>query len=406
MRILLINNYHYIRGGSDKYFLELARLLHKHGHEVYTLSTFHNDNIYTNLYAHQPLRLINTTKPEYITDYVRFLYSFEARKAVKQIIKYRRPDIVHLHIYYGQITASILRPLVHFNIPIVQTLHEYKLVCPTHALRSNGKFCDACQGRLYWQAIINRCNRNSIIRSMLSALESYVSDALGARKKINHFIAVSKYQRDQLIRLGLDSSKISVIYNYTDFASQPPDALGHYLLYVGRLSEEKGLDLLLRAYAKIAPPRIPLKIVGHGDNINYWKRRARDLGVSYSIHWLGHLTGSDLQNIYRHCLVLVNPSLLNETFGLTNLEALSQGRPVIASNVGAFREIIEHNVNGWIVPVGSVDALASTLQYVITNPQIAFKMGINGWRHAHKKYNSDKHYSEIMSIYERLINNQ
>ena len=160
-----------------------------------------------------------------------------------------RPDIAHLHIYYGQLTASILKPIRSAGIPVVQTLHEYKLVCPTHGLYAQGAFCDACNGRHYWHASLKRCNRGSLARSGLSMLEAYASEALGSKELVDRFIAVSDYQKRQLVRLGIPEKKLFVLYHFADVATEDSAGTGTYFLYVGRVVKDKGIGTLLQAYS-------------------------------------------------------------------------------------------------------------------------------------------------------------
>jgi glycosyltransferase involved in cell wall biosynthesis len=208
--VLTINNYHYPRGGSDRYFLQLAAMLEKEGHRVATFAAHHSQTAHGELLAVSPPRGVDTDRAGNISNLLRYVFSSDARQRMTEAITAFRPDIAHLHIYYGQLTASILKPIRSAGIPVVQTLHEYKLVCPTHGLYALGAFCDACKGRHYWHAPLKRCNRGSLARSGLSMLEAYVSEALGSKELVDRFIAVSDYQKRQLVRLGIPEKKLCV----------------------------------------------------------------------------------------------------------------------------------------------------------------------------------------------------
>lgn len=403
MKILQINNFHYPRGGSDRYFLDITHLLHDAGHEVKTFSTAHPKNVDTDFLILPAIRGIDTARAGGIKNILHFLFSNNARCKMQEAIDKFKPDIAHLHIYYGQLTASILLPLRKAGIPIVQTLHEYKLVCPTQGLYANGQFCDACKGKHFWNAALKRCNRGSIARSCLSMLESYLSNALGASNNIQQFIAVSSFQKKQLIRLGVPENKVTVLYHFSNPVTNPPSYPGKYFLFVGRILEEKGIDVLLNAFALLDCTAPPLKIVGSSDNLQQWQNKSVDLGLKNRIEWVGFKTGKELTQLYQNCLALINPSLLNETFGLTCLEAMSQGRPVIASQVGAFPEVITHNHDGILVKTGSSIALAKAMRQLIEEPQHTMIMGQNSLEKVTNLFSRSSHYQKLCEIYKKII---
>lgn len=192
--VLNVGQNYRVVGGADKYLLSLENLLIDNGHKVIPYAVSHPDNLNTEWGAYFP-KPVNFYSPN-LCDIARYLYSFPAKKGVERIIESDRPDIAHLHIYYGQLTASILSPLRKAKIPIVQTLHEYKLVCPTYSLLADDVNCELCNGKHFWHAIATKCNRGSLRRSFLSAMESYISLWLGSQN-LNHYIAVSDFLREK-----------------------------------------------------------------------------------------------------------------------------------------------------------------------------------------------------------------
>lgn len=403
IKVLQVNNFHYPKGGSDRYFLEITHLLREAGHEVRTFSSGHPGNIDEELLVVPPVRGTDTERAGGIGNVLQFLFSREARQRMREALEKFKPDLVHLHIYYGQLTASILQPLREAGIPIIQTLHEYKLVCATHGLYANGQFCDACQGQHFWQAVVKKCNRRSIARSGISMTESYLSNALGARDSVQRFIAVSAFQKNQLVRLGVPENKVTVLYHFTDNAPFPPARPGEYFLFVGRILTEKGIGVLLDAYARLGKSAPILKIVGTGIDRYHWQTQAVESGLADRIEWLGFKTGEELARLYRGCLALINPSLLNETFGLTCLEALAQGRPVIASRVGAFPEVITHGVDGLLVEPGSPDALAEAMDQMLGSPERALAMGHCGFAKVNRQFSKKHHYENLYEVYKEMI---
>jgi len=403
MKVLQVNNYHYPRGGSDSYFLDVTRLLQESGHEVKTFSTDRPENIEPSWYAVDPVKGVDTGKAGDLRNLLDFLYSSSVRRSMSRALGTYSPDIAHLHIYYGQLTASILKPLHDSGVPIVQSLHEYKLVCPTHGLYANGHFCDACMGRYYWNSILQRCNRGSLPRSALSMVEAYVSEFLGARSLVNRFIAVSDFQKQQLVRLGISEDKLTVLYHFAHQVSKPHKKAGEYFLFVGRVIKEKGIGVLLDAYAALGERAPMLKIAGAGNDLEILQSHAESLGIAPRVEWLGHKSGDDLNEVYENCLALINPSLLNETFGLTCLEALSHGRPVIASRIGAIPEVVTDGQSGLLVQPGSKESLANAMELLMHNLDRANEMGKAGIRDVEERFSKQVHYEKLKVIYNEVL---
>lgn len=401
MRLLQINNYHYPRGGSDRYFLNVARGLTDRGHEVRTLAPVDPRDIDTDMrarFALEPMALSPRPRP---VDIPRFFYNGAARRVVRQVIGEFRPEIVHLHIYYGQLTSSVLGPIRAAGIPIVQTLHEYKIVCPAQTMLREQKVCTACRDGRYWHAAFYRCNRGSLPRSAISAAELVVSEWFGARRHIDRFLAVSDFQRTQLLSMGLEAEKIIRLYNFTQVAETASTSPGDYFLYSGRVTYGKGLETLIRAYKlyrdQCEAIPLPLHIVGTGDAVFELQDLAEHIGVADGVRWLGYKTGEALDHVYRNCRALINPSDFNETFGLNNLEAMAHGRPVICSDRGAFPEIVRDETDGFVVNAGDVIGFADKMR--VLSPERALEMGWQGYQRAKHIFSEDTHLSELERIY-------
>lgn len=401
MRVLHVNNYHFVRGGSDRYFLDVARGLVDRGHEVLTLAPVDPRDTDNDLRADSSIVPISTSTIPALADIPRFFFNFEARAALQRAIADFKPELVHLHIYYGQMTPAILLPIREARIPIIQTLHEYKVVCPAQTMLRNQRACTACLGGRYWNAVRYKCNRHSLLRSALSAAEAAVSDRLGARRYVDRFLTVSDFQRRQLILMGLDAAKITRLYNFTKDTSAPSASAGEYFLFAGRIVAGKGLETLLKAYrlyrVRCSIGAIPLYVAGEGDAEPEMRQLAAKLGLTDEVVWLGHQRGDALEHTYRNCRALINPSELNETFGLNNLEAMAYGRPVICSDRGAFPEIVRNGVDGFIVGVADIDGFADRMCAI--TPESALDMGRQGYARAMSVFSKDTHLSELENIY-------
>jgi glycosyltransferase involved in cell wall biosynthesis len=399
--LVIINagqNY-YIRGGSEQYQFALSQLLHHHGHQVIPFATEHPKNQVTPWSKYFPKR-VNFEQPT-PKDLLKFVYSKSAALAIQNLLKEHKVDLAHLHIYYGQLTTSILTPLKKADIPIVQTLHEYKIVCPVYTLLSDGKICQACNGHAFWQATLKRCNRGSLSRSILSTLESYVSTMLGSVNKIDHFIAVSHFQRKKLIELGLPDDKVTTVHNFIDASDyQPSTVLGEYFLYFGRLEQSKGIFTLIEAASSIKDT--PLLIVGDGTVRSEVEKLIREKELNH-ISLLGFKHNQELDKLIRRSICTITPSQWYETFGLTLIESFAHGRPVIASRIGGMSEIITDGIDGYLVSPGDAEQLRERMVWMAEHSTQAIEMGLAGRHKVETYFNSKIHYQNLMNVYQKVL---
>ena len=391
-------NYHIV-GGSDRGQLALEKILEQHGHQIIPFATTHNLNYQTKWSKYFPPR-VNFEKPG-IKDIINFIYSLPATKAIQELLKSTTIDIAHLHIYYGQLTSSILAPLKKAGIPIVQTLHEYKIICPVYTLISNDNICEECQGHNFWKATFKRCNRGSLMRSILSTVESYVSKAFGAVDSIDHFITLSHFQRQKVIDLGLPPDKVTAIHNFIDTSNiEPHTQIGEYFLYFGRLEKIKGLLTLVEASSSIKD--VPLLIVGKGNLDQELKTLIEQRGLNH-IKLLPFCDQDSLKELIRNCICSILPSQWYETLGMTLLESFSHGRPVIASNMGGITEVVTHGRDGYLVSPSDVEELRESMIKMAQNRQKAVEMGLEGRKKVESHFHPQKYYAEIIKVYQKVL---
>jgi len=399
LNILAINNYAYLRGGSERYFLELNKLLRESGHRVLAMSTRKGNETETNKILYIDGVNLDHPRPWNIG---KFLYSREAEIAVGRAIERFKPDVAHLHIYYGQFTASILRPLKKARIPIVQTLHEYKLVCPVYTLYRNGAPCEDCQGRRFWKAAHRRCNRGSIARSLVSVIESYMSRILGNVEKVDHFIGVSEFLRHKMIQHGLLADKITTVHNFTDCERKPPAReVGRHFLYFGRIERLKGVFTLIDAAEHVK--EFPLLIVGTGNDQYELADEIERRNLSH-IHLLGFKTGESLEELIRTSICVIAPSEWYEPFGLTVIESFALGRPVIASRIGGLTELIDEGVNGFLFTPGNMRELVERMRWFANNRGLAIEMGSAGHSNVQDRFSGANHVEQVVNVYRKVIN--
>lgn len=398
-RILQVSQQFRLTGGSDRVFLETCDLLQRKGHEVIPFASKSGDDLLSPWQSYFPDGA-NFDKPG-LGDLFRFVYSPEASRNMQKLLTHHPVDIAHLHIYYGKLTASILQPMRNAGIPIVQTLHEYKLICPVYTLVSNGKICEACSGGHFWQALPRRCNRNSLSRTLLSVTESYISKGLGSLKAVDHFITVSHFQRQKMIDHGVPPEKLSTLYNFVDLAKfSPMSHSGSYVVYFGRIESIKGVFTLLEAITLLE--HIPLLIVGKGGDENALKQEIEKRNLKH-VQFLGFLEGKKLSDVIGGATCVVVPSEWYETFGLTVVESFARARPVIASRIGGITELISEGEDGLLFEPGNALELREKIEWLFHRPQEAQAMGWRGRYKVEGNFTSDIYYDGLMSIYNKLL---
>ena len=399
LTILNISQNYHIRGGSDKIFFALGELLSRKGHRVIPFAGQSPDNEASEWSRYFP-PAADFERPGPL-DIMRFIYSLPARRAIENVIEKYRPDLAHLHIYYGKITGSILPVLKAAGIPIVQTLHEYKLICPVYTLVSNGRICEACEGKHFWRAFPRRCNRGSLSRTALSVVESYFSHWNGSVRLVDKFIAVSDALRQKMIQYRIPSTKIVTLHNWIDAANVPvADKPGQYFLYFGRLEHIKGIYTLLKASSQVSD--IPLLLVGEGNACADILKFIEEKGW-FHIKWLGFKREMALQDLIHNSICTIMPSEWYEPFGMTVLETYAHGRPAIGADIGGIPEIIAHGETGFLFSPGNDCMLADHLRWMAENPDDALKMGQAGRRKIEAHFSPDLYYERLMRIYDSVL---
>lgn len=395
MKILQVNNFGYLRGGSDRYFLDVSNLLLSKGHEVRFFVPRDSRNVIEPAIDFRGLDMVNPG----IGDLLSFAYSLNAKNALLKLLDEFKPDIVHLHIIYGQISSSILALLKDRGIPVVQTLHEYKALCSISSMYRDGRHCDKCSGGNFSHAARNNC-RNGYLRSSLLAMESYVAKHFFTDFGPVKYFAVSEFVRRKYLRYGFQAKQISTVENFVRdecFVTHNVDE-GYYL-YMGRIEEIKGLRTLIHAFAKL--PNVKLHIAGEGSFLPEMQMLKSSLEAK-NILFVGFLQPNELNIEIARCRAVVVPSEWDETFGLVIVEALAASKPVIASRRGGMEEILESTEGGILFDSGSVEALIKAVTLFENSDNFRRRCGQVGNQNAKKLYSSSSHYEKLITEY-RLV---
>ncbi len=420
MKILLINNFYYNRGGDCTYLFSLKKLFEERGHEVSIFSMHHPKN-FDSGYSRYFVSYIDynqEVKAKSLTSGLkvarRTIYSTEARIKLEDLIRDDKPDIAHVQNIHHHITPSIFGILKKHHIPIIWTLHDYTIICPNTSFLAHGKVCEKCKKRKYFWAPIVRCKKKSFAASAMAAIETTMHRFAGINKSVDFFIAPSNFLREKLIEYGIEEEKIKHIDNFTCFVDAQKEKLepGDYFIYLGRLSEEKGIKTLIDASIKVLLNRggdfghagnYKLKIIGEGPLKNEMISYVKSQGAESEIEFLGQRTYEEAMGILKGSKFLVIPSEWYENSPYSVLESFTLGKPVIASRIGGIPELVRNWETGLLFEPGNAELLALKINFLLNHPDKAAEIGKAAREFIFAKINPEKHYLNLMEIYRQAI---
>lgn len=391
MKILIIHNNYQQTGGERVAVEAQIALLRQHNHE---LSFYLKDNNEINAYSTlQKLAMAPRT-----------IFSFKTYKDIQAKVAETRPDVAHIHNVFPLISPAVYRALKDSGIPIVQTLHNFRFLCPNGLFYTQGKVCELCKYGNTTHSVLLKCYRNSYAMSALYASSIGLHRRLGTFQLIDRFIALTGFTANKMIESGLTTrDKISVLGNFLSDAIHEAGPLQNkspYIVYMGRLSPEKGVDILIRAMS--GTTGLELKIAGDGPQANQLKDLARKLGPS-NVTFLGEVSGPPKWSLIQGAIASIVPSLVYENFPLTILESMAVGTPVVASGIGGLPYIIKDAYTGLLFQPGNPDDLREKLHWITAHPNEILILGRNGKRHFEENYNTEVHYNGLMNIYNEVI---
>ena len=334
---------------------------------------------------------------------INILYSFEAKSKIMQLIKKDKPDIVHLNNFAHQISPSILDVFSKYKIPCVMTMRDYKLVCPVYSLYVNGRTCEKCKQKKFINCFLNKCSKNSYLKSLINSAEMYLHHSiLHIYKKIDIFISPSKFLKNKLSEMGF---KYDVVYvpNFINPEEYDPNYgfSEKAICYIGRLSSEKGLLTLIKSMVGL---NFELKIIGDGPIKNMLEDRVKDLKLQ-NIRFLGFKSGNELKEEIAMSIAVVIPSEWYENNPRSVLEAFALGKPVIGARIGGIPELVMDNFNGLTFEPGNHVDLREKILYLTGNSSKISEMGKNGRRFVEENFNSSLHYDKLIEIYNSVLKN-
>jgi glycosyltransferase involved in cell wall biosynthesis len=389
VKILLVHNKYQQPGGEDVVFEQERKLLESAGHSV---STYCRTNDEINQYSGlKRLTLIKNT-----------ISSDDSRRQVFEVLQREEPEVVHIHNTFMMISPSIYSACREAGVPVVQTLHNYRLLCPAANFFRDGHVCEECEEHGVWRGVRYGCYRGSRVATATVALMLTVHRQEHTyTKSIDRFIALSNFARSKFIAGGLPGERIEVKPNFVEPDPGERTQSGGYAVFVGRLSEEKGLDTLVAAWAQLGN-RVPLVMVGDGPVGPSLKKLAQEKGIT-SIDFRGRLPRSEAQEVVKGSSFMVLPSECYENFPMGMVEAFACGVPVIASRLGALQELVDDGRTGLHFTPGSPQELAEKVKWAWSHPERLREMGKEARREFENRYTAEENYSMLMNIYKSVI---
>jgi glycosyltransferase involved in cell wall biosynthesis len=385
MKILLVHNFYQLPGGEDQVFAQESELLRGRGHQVLVYQAS-NDQ----LKGQNPLVTVANT-----------IWNQRTHRELRELMHREKPDIVHVHNTFQVISPAIYYAASEEGIPVVQTLHNYRLLCPASTFFRDGNVCEDCLGKAVpWPGVLHSCYRGSKPASaavtVMLATHNYKRTW---NQTVSAYIALTGFARNKFIEGGFPAEKIFVKPNYLQTDPGPGDGKGNYALFVGRLTPEKGISTLLEAWRQIGNG-LPLQIAGDGPLAADVEKAGREMEA---VTWLKWLPRAEILQRMKDASVLILPSTWYEGFPMIIAEAFAVGLPVIASNLGSMSTIVDHQRTGLHFEPGRTAALVEAVQWWSAHPAEAAFMRTEARLEYEAKYTAEENYTQMMNIYDSVL---
>ncbi|WP_304301051.1 glycosyltransferase [Phocaeicola plebeius] len=407
MKILLIDVYHYNKGGAETVCFNTGKMLEDNGHEVIYFTLKWNKNLPSKFEKYFP-ESKETRKGLFrqVINLRNYFYYPDAAKKLEQLILNEKPDIAHIHLMWGQISPSIFPILKKYHIPIIFTVHDYRMVCPAYSFKDGkGRICEACTGKHFYRCFTHKCTKGSYFLSIFMAAEMYFRNKyFNPNNYIDGLLYVSDFARkkhEQYMPTFKNKPNI-VLHNFsTSIADSGRYVSDKYFLFLGRLSEEKGIITLMNAMKE--NPKSRLKIVGSGpleDKLKEYKKQNK----LNNIEFLGYKSGEELTNLKKQAYFVIVPSEWYENNPMAIIESYAEGVPAIGSRIGGIPEIIEEGKTGYTFTPHNYKELAALIKNASNLTKDEYlTMSNNTIEFALKDMSKESYYNKLMPFYKHII---
>ena len=406
MRILYCNKYNFPFSGTEVYLFEAMEMMRAAGHEValFSMSDSRGEPTKYDQYfvPHMDFKNEAAGILKRGKQVAHAIYSSDARRNLRRMIQQFRPDVAHVRNIYHHLSPSVLWELKAQGVPVLYHLNDFKLLCPSYNMVANGRACERCRGGQYWRAITEGCYSGPVGSGVVLAAEAYTHRWMHTYERcVDRFLAPSHFVRHKLVEHGWSAARIDVLPHFQrlpDHDAGSPDADAP-ILYFGRLSAEKGVADLIRAMQRV--PRIRLQIAGDGPERPQLEQLVARMEL-VNVEFLGHLGAGQLDAFIARSAFTVLPSHAYETLGKSILESYAHGRPVIGSDLGSRRELIEEGKTGLLFRVGDIEQLAGAISFLHDRPALTAEMGAAGREFVREHHSPETHYAALSNLYREL----
>lgn len=406
MKILFVNKYFFLKGGSETSFFDQADLMVDCGHKVCFLSMDDPENIkkYTSKYFVRHVDYHTKNLFSNIRNSFKLLYSLESKKVVNRLIDVEKPDIAHLHSIYHQLSPSILHVLKKRKIPIVMTLHDYKMVCPIYIMLRNGRVCDDCKNGRYYNCLSNKCFSGSILKSALGTVEMYLHHSImKIYDLVDVFISPSIFLKNTLEQMGFKKPIKHIPHLLDAEKFIPSDNFEHnVIVYFGRVSSEKGLFTLLDA---VKGMDVKLEIMGDGPQITELIDKINNENLT-NVTFHGFLDKEIAYEKIKRSNFVVVPSEWYENSPFSVLEAYALKKPVVGSRLGGVRELIIDSKTGIQFTPGDARDLKLKINEMLSDHDKRLIMGEAARVFVENNYSVKKYFENIMQVYNKVLSSK
>lgn len=396
-KILMVNKFLYYKGGAETYALKIGEELKKNGYEIQYFGMDSEKNIVGNeLNLYTAKMDFHTKSFEKIFYPFKIIYSLDAKKKIRKIIKNFNPDLIHLNNINFQLTPAIIEEAKRMNVPIVQTVHDYQMICPNHLLYNKKGICEKCINGSKWNCTRYNCIHNSKIKSIIGSIEAILyTKILKTYLKVDRFICPSNFLEQQLLRQKEYEGKTLTLHNFIELRDfDDKEEKENYVLFFGRLSEEKGLKPFLEACKEL--PNINFKIAGVGPLLN-------DIKNISNVEYVGFKTGKELNKLIQKAKFSVYPSVWYENCPLSILESESLGTPVITANYGGMKELVKDNETGILIDTVNKQTLKNAIQSLYNDDDLIMKMHKKCIQERENMITMDSYIKELLKIYDSVL---
>ena len=411
MRILLVNYRYFISGGPEKYMFNIKKMLEDNGHEIIPFSIHSNKNVETEYskYFVEPIGGRDATyfdevkkTPKSIWQMLtRSIYSIEVEKAIKREIRDVKPDIVYIIHFVNKLSPSVITGAKKMGVPVILRLSDYFLLCPRFDFMYQKKICEDCLSKGYRSCIKKRCVKGSLFASAIRVFSMKFHSLIHVYRGVDAFITPSEFLKKKLVANGFDEKKITCIPTFTTSKSEiGKPQVGVYGLYFGRITEEKGVETVVKAYEKL--PGYELKIMGDDTTEEAKRLKAYvEQRKIENIEFLGFKSGIELEKVIKGARFILIPSIWYDNLPNTALESFQYSKPVIASNIGSLPELVVDGVNGFLFEAGNDKALVEAIKKFDDDESVV-NMGAESRKRLETRFAPQTHYEVLMKVFDSV----